>query len=72
MEPHHVRAMAMELEAETGRNAPGRRFADKWAESMKLVYGDKNGERCCEKYWKNLTPAVGNRDVIKTAVPLDV
>ena len=67
-EPHHVRALAMELEAETGRKPPGRRHADKWAESLKLVYrSTDDGERVTEEYWKELIPAAGRTSVVRLA-----
>ena len=65
-EPHHVRALAMELEAETGRKPPGRRHADKWAESLKLIYLNDR-ERVTEEYWKELIPAAGRTSVVRLA-----
>ena len=56
--------VSMELEAETGRIAPGHKHADKWAESLKTVY-DNEKERVSEEYWRRLIPAAG-REAIKT------
>ena len=74
-EPHHVRALAMELEAETGRKPPGRRHADKWAESLQLIYRstegrDRDGDRVTEEYWKELIPAAGRTNVARLAEKL--
>ena len=63
-EPHHVRAVAMELEAETGRTAPGRKHADKWAEGLKEIYAEQKA-RVTEGYWRQLVPANG-RPKVKT------
>ena len=65
-EPYHVRALAMELEAETGKRAPGRRHADKWAESLKEIYKNDR-DRVTEEYWRDLVPAAGRTQIRQLA-----
>jgi len=60
-EPHHVRAVAMELEKEVGRQPPGIEHADKWGEAMSLGYSGTGNMG--ENYWMNLIPAVGRKDI---------
>lgn len=67
-EPHHIRAVAMELEKEVGRQAPGIEHADKWAEAMGIGYSGTSNSG--EKYWKSVVPAVGREDVKIFAVPI--
>lgn len=65
-EPHLIRAVSVELEAETGRKAPGRTHADKWAEGLKKIYKNDT-ERVSEDYWRQLKPALGREGIVTTA-----
>jgi len=65
-EPHHIRAVAMELEKEVGRQPPGIEHADKWGEAMFLGYSGVGNVG--EAYWKGLIPAAG-REIKMFATP---
>jgi len=66
-EPHHVRAVAMELEKEVGRQPPGIEHADKWGEAMAIGYSGVTNVG--ENYWKNLVPAAGRKEIKVFATP---
>lgn len=60
-EPHHVRAVAMELAQEVGRQPPGIEHADKWGEAMAIGYSGVTNVG--EKYWTSLVPAAGRKEI---------
>jgi betaine-homocysteine S-methyltransferase len=65
-EPYHIRAVALELEKETGKKPPGGRHVSKWGESAK--HGAVGHERTGQEYWTSVVPGIG-RPKIKPFSP---
>lgn len=65
-EPHHIRALAMELAPELGRQPPGIEHADKWGEKA-MSKGYSGRTNVGEDYWSSIIPAVGRNDAKKFA-----